>query len=308
MRCLKFIATTLIITLWCLQLWACDQGVPKLSELELAGADFNWLPITRLRELAPELRQSYMMAKPYPHAVIDNLFDPDLLHRLVERFPSPNQAKWQQFNDEKQVKLASNKDDAFDPLCRVFLYHLNSAPFLDFLSELTGIPGLIADSHFDGGGMHQIESGGKLAIHADFNRHPTTDLDRRLNVLLYLNENWREEYGGHFELWDRSMRHCVKKVAPEFNRLVVFSTTDFSFHGHPDPLNCPAGTTRKSLALYYYTNGRPAAELSGKHSTLFKARPNEGFQRNEDKAWALARDLLPPALVRTLAKAKRRLS
>lgn len=278
---------------------------PHQAEAELA--EINWMPVDKLREIAPTLRESYQTAEPYPHAVIDGLFDPELLHQLVARFPDPKQIAWQKFDDEKQLKLASSRDETFDPLCRLFLYHLNSAPFLDFLSEVTSIPALIGDSYFIGGGMHQIERGGKLGIHADFNHHPMTGLDRRLNVLLYLNENWREEYGGDFELWDRTMRHCVKKVAPLFNRLVVFSTTDYSFHGHPDPLNCPVGVTRKSLALYYYTNGRPATEISGKHSTMFRARPAEEFHADADKPWAIARDLLPPALVRTLAKAKQRL-
>ena len=154
--------------------------------------------------------------------------------------------------------------------------------------------------------MHQIVRGGKLAVHADFNKHPVTKLDRRLNVLIYLNEDWQEEYGGHFELWDRSVKQCMKKVAPIFNRLMVFTTTDISFHGHPDPLNCPADRTRKSLALYYYTNGRPDIELSGRHSTLWKSRPGEDLRRDGTKRFALAMDLLPPALVRTLAKARRR--
>jgi hypothetical protein len=125
---------------------------------------------------------------------------------------------------------------------------------------------------------------------------------------LYLNEGWNEEWGGHFELWDRSMHHCVRKVAPLFNRLVVFSTTDFSFHGHPDPLDCPSNVTRKSLALYYYSNGRPNHEVSGKHSTLFKARPGEKF--GADKGWikAVARDILPPFMIRAIAKASHRSS
>ena len=280
----------------------------QLSVAEPLEVALNWLPLDKLRELGPVLRASYRAAEPYPHAVIDGLFDPDLLHRLIERFPNPSQAKWQKFDDAKQIKLASNKDETFDPLCRIFLYHLNSAPFLEFLTQVTGIEGLIADSYFDGGGMHQIQRGGKLAIHADFNKHPVTNLDRRLNVLVYLNENWRDEYGGHFEMWDRSMQRCAKKLAPEFNRLVVFSTTDFSYHGHPDPLNCPPDRTRKSLALYYYSNGRPDAEVSGKHSTMFKARPGERFRADADRAKAIARDLLPPVVVRAFAKAKQRTS
>ncbi|NEN95926.1 MAG: 2OG-Fe(II) oxygenase, partial [Moorea sp. SIO3I7] len=134
--------------------------------------------------------------------------------------------------------------------------------------------------HFVGGGLHQIEKGGYLKIHADFNRHTKLRLDRRLNLLIYLNKDWQEDYGGHFEMWDTEMTQSQKKILPVFNRCVIFSTTDFSYHGHPEPLTCPEGRTRKSLALYYYSNGRPAEELSksGDHSTLFKARPGEKLQ------------------------------
>ena len=93
--------------------------------------------------------------------------------------------------------------------------------------------------------------------------------------MLYLNENWREEYGGHLELWDREMTRCVRRILPVFNRCVIFSTTDYSFHGHPDPLACPRGMTRKSLALYYYSNGRPVEETSAAHGTLMQSRPGE---------------------------------
>ena len=104
---------------------------------------------------------------------------------------------------------------------------------------------MIPDPSFDGGGLHQILPGGFLKVHADFNKHDKTKLDRRLNVLIYLNKNWKEEYGGHFELWDRTMHHSEIRILPIFNRMAIFSTTDSSFHGHPDALKCPEGMTRK---------------------------------------------------------------
>jgi hypothetical protein len=139
-----------------------------------------------------------------------------------------------------------------------------------------------------------------LKVHADFNRHTRLQLDRRLNLLCYLNRDWREEYGGHLELWDREMKACVKRILPVFNRCVVFSTTDFSYHGHPDPLNCPKGWSRKSLALYYYTNGRPLDERSGQHSTLFQLRPGETVEHRRYGRKDLVRDCVPPILWRGL--------
>src|SRR5262249_34806488 len=138
--------------------------------------------------------------------------------------------------------------------------------------------------------------------------HPRYGLDRRLNAILYLNSNWQEEYGGHLELWDRDMTRCVSRIAPLFNRLVVFTTTDFSYHGHPNVLECPEGMTRKSLALFYYTNGRPADEVSDLHWTLFQARPGEEFEDFEqrDRLKNLAKDVLPPVVTRLIRKLKAR--
>ena len=156
---------------------------------------------------------------------------------------------------------------------RNFLYALNSDTFLTVLSAITGITNLISDMNFEGGGLHNTTRGGHLEIHADFNKHSLNGLDRRINVLLYLNKQWREEYGGHLELWDRDMTRCHSRLLPVFNRCVIFGTTDYTYHGHPHPLTCPEGTSRKSIALYYFSKGRPAHEVSGTHTTLFQTRP-----------------------------------
>jgi len=266
-----------------------------------------FLPIQRLRDVAASAAEQFRTAQPFPHVVLDGLFDSDLLAGIVDEFPHPSDIKWKQVRNKGEVKLESSRDDYFGPLTKGLLYHLNSATFLEFLSEVTGIQNLIADSYFDGGGMHQIERGGKLAIHADFNRSHRNQLDRRLNALLYLNQNWKEEYGGHLELWDRDMARCVARIAPLFNRLMIFATTESAYHGHPDALTCPKGMTRKSLALYYYTNGRPAEEISAGHSTLWQARPGEVL--TEPRSWLkdLAKDLLPPVVARQIGRAVRQL-
>jgi len=143
------------------------------------------------------------------------------------------------------------------------------------LSELTGIEGLIADEGMEGGGLHQSLRGGYLNVHADFTVHPLHPTwRRRVNLLLYLNERWPPEYGGALELWSKDMRRCVSKIEPLGNRAVIFNTESDSFHGHPDPLQCPAGESRKSLALYYFTvESRPMVR-----STEYRARPGEGWR------------------------------
>ena len=252
---------------------------------------------------ADETRVSYLAARPFPHFFIDNFFDPALVDQVLSEFPQPGQIKWQSFDNEQEIKLASAAESSFGPMTRLLLYHLNSITFLEFLSKATGIENLIPDPCFEGGGLHQIRPGGKLGVHADFNKHRRFGLDRRINALLYLNKDWKEEYGGHLELWNRDVTHCEAKILPVFNRLAVFGTTDFTFHGHPNPLQCPEGMTRKSLALYYYTNGRPSEEITGAHSTVFKARPEDEQRITfRQRLGKLARDCVPPILSRQLDK------
>jgi Rps23 Pro-64 3,4-dihydroxylase Tpa1-like proline 4-hydroxylase len=169
---------------------------------------------------------------------------------------------------------------------RQLLLELNSYPFICFLEKLTGINGLVADPEMQGGGVHQTMNGGFLKIHADFNWHAKLQLDRRINVLFYLNKNWQDSYGGHLELWDRNMTNCQRKVSPIFNRLAIFNTTDYSFHGHPDPLSCPPELARTSVAMYYYTNGRPITDrrYGKRKTTLYEERPGENFHSKSVKA------------------------
>lgn len=260
-----------------------------------------FLPLSRMAEIEEPTRLAYASGKPFPHFVIDNFFDPELIDQVLVEFPRPGQINWQIFNNEQEVKLASSAEASFGPTIRLLLYHLNSITFLDFLSKVTGIENLIPDPGFEGGGLHQIPRGGKLGVHADFNKHSRFGLDRRLNALLYLNKDWREDYGGHLELWNRDVTRCEAKILPLCNRLAVFGTTDFTFHGHPNPLRCPEGMTRKSLALYYFTNGRPPEEVSGDHSTLFKARNKDDFRPTiKQRMRRIARDILPPIISRNI--------
>ncbi|MCT7949703.1 2OG-Fe(II) oxygenase [Ancylothrix sp. C2] len=255
-----------------------------------------------LQNLALQHREEYAAAQPFPHIVIDNFLPEWVLEGILEEFPKPKSIDWQKFENSAEKKLASKGEMQMGDKTRLLLYQLNSSTFINFLEKLTGIDGLVPDPHFVGGGLHQIERGGFLKMHVDFNKHGQLKLDRRLNLLIYLNKNWQEEYGGYLELWDSEMTRCEKKILPIFNRCVVFSTTDFSYHGHPEPLTCPEGQTRKSLALYYYSNGRPAHEIAEEgHSTVFKARPTDNFKEEEtstgEKMKTFVKKLVPPIFI-----------
>jgi Rps23 Pro-64 3,4-dihydroxylase Tpa1-like proline 4-hydroxylase len=276
-----------------------EKGMRSFSDLTID----SFLPRARMKEISASGHETYTNARPYPHIVLDDFFDPEIVDGILEEFPKPDAIRWQRFDNENEIKLASAADASFGPLTRLFLYHLNSITFLEFLSQVTGVDNLIPDPQFEGGGLHQIVRGGKLGVHADFNKHRAYGLDRRLNLLLYLNKNWREEYGGHLQLWDRDMTRCEARVTPLFNRVMIFSTTDFTYHGHPDPLQCPEGVTRKSLALYYFTNGRPSEEVTGEHTTIFRARSPEDLRRtNTQRLRKFAYDLVPPIIMRRFSR------
>lgn len=260
-----------------------------------------------LKAFADSRNAEYKNGDPFPNIYFDDFFVPERLKEVLEEFPDLTRKADIKFDDPNQIKLASKGEYRFGERTKAFMHYLNSQPFLDFLTALTGIENLIPDPTFDGGGCHQIQPGGMLKLHADFNKHPKTKLDRRLNVLIYLNEDWKEEFGGHFELWDREMKGCRKKILPLFNRMAMFSTTSESYHGHPNPLTCPPDRTRKSLALYYYTNGRPEEEViagSEDHSTLFKYRKEDSNSHLKNSVKETIRLITPPILLKGFSKLK----
>lgn len=225
--------------------------------------------------LAQELYNSYYTAEPFPHIAIDGFFDHDKLTLVHDDFPSPKNGDWWKYDNILEKKLARNDIHNLPHSLWTLIQELQSGYFVSFLEALTGIRGLITDHSLNGAGLHQIIQGGKLDIHADYNRHPITKLDRRVNVLVYLNKDWQPEWGGALELWNRDMSRCIKSILPAFNRMVIFNVTDWAYHGHPDPLTCPEHESRKSIAMYYYSNGRPSHEMSAPHSTRFMKRPQD---------------------------------
>ncbi len=237
-----------------------------------------FFPYDRWQVRLPDLARTYRANLPYPHIRLTEFLDGEVLRRVVAEFPRPGDVSWIQYKHYNENKLGKNDRANFPPTIGKLIDELNSPEFVAWISELTGIPGLMPDPSLEGGGMHQTETGGFLNMHADFthhHHHPTWR--RRCNLILYLNDDWREEWGGALELWDRDMKRCVVKYPPFVNHAVIFSTTEESFHGYPDAITCPAGVTRKSLALYYYTlDGDSHAKPK---ATNYRARPGDGLRR-----------------------------
>jgi hypothetical protein len=243
--------------------------------------------------------------------MLESLLPEALLDDVLEEFPTPDAVQWWKFDSPNERKLASIDDSIMGPVTRHLLAEFNSSAFMEFLENLTGITGLVPDPHFYGGGLHQSVRGGYLNVHADFNSHPLTGLERRLNLLLYLNRDWKEEYGGALELWDSEMKKAEDAIYPLFNRCLIFTTSDISFHGHPHPLESPEGVTRRSLALYYYTKDPPRDSKGLAHNTLFKPLSEGTVSAKEQRtiAWkSAAQRVLPPIAYDAARAAKRRLA
>ena len=228
-----------------------------------------------LEEHSEVFRNNY----PFPYISLDNFFKEEVIEEVYKEFPNEDSDlfTWKS-NDINSKKLMCQNAELIAenlPAIDKFIKYLNSQEFLKEVSKLTGIDNLLGDNKLAGGGLHQITNGGFLNVHADFNiSDELPDLNRRLNIIIYLSKDWKEEYNGQLELWDTELTEAKKSVYPKFNRVVIFNTQPdgdtIAYHGHPIPLNTPLGVNRKSIALYYYTKETPKNILAGKHKTIYK--------------------------------------
>ncbi len=255
-----------------------------------------------MRSKGKELSEQYNAAAPFPHIVIDDFLPPEILEACLAEFPKDAE-DGESFDTDRERYKTQYSPDQLGDRARTLFYSFNSLPFIKLLENITGVKGLIPDPYFFGAGFHEIRNGGHLSIHADFNHHKPMDVERRLNVLIYLNKDWKEEYGGQLELWDRQMKGLVTSTTPDFNRCVIFNTDSNSYHGNPQVVNNPHGISRKSIALYYYTSTWGADKRE--HTTQFRARAGTGdkFDWSTTVRETLF-DLTPPLVLRTLRKMK----
>ena len=239
------------------------------------------LEVNNFRYVSPinflNLKDAYTLNEPFPHIVIENFLDPGLALRGSKEFPPKSDPNWIQYSHYNEDKCAITELAKMPEFFNELILELNSQSFVKTLEDLTGIRQLKMDPSLHGGGLHMTKKGGFLNIHADFTAHPINRRwKRRVNLLLYFNDNWNDSYAGHLELWSRDMKSCVHRLSPTLNRCVIFNTDDDSYHGVPAPLNCPTETTRNSLALYYYTESASKAKLK---PTNYRARPGESDRR-----------------------------
>lgn len=221
-----------------------------------------------------ELHAKYVNNDPFPHIVIDNFLQASVAKSVLTELENQDISNWEHDPHSEQINKWSMPNLSRLPtFTSKTLQWFNTAECIQFFEKLTGITGLIADPQYLGGGVHVTVRGGKLGVHSDFNIHPQYKIHRRLNALLFLNEDWNPTWNGQLQLWSSDMKRCVHSIEPVFNRLVIFNVNDKSFHGVPETLCCPEGKRRISLALYYYTLDRPENEKSDFHWALWQ-KPN----------------------------------
>jgi hypothetical protein len=230
----------------------CETG--ELSDPSLWSAQVARLvPSDALREAASTLAGTYRAAKPFPHIVLDGLWDDAVLDRVEGEFPSPGRRNWHKWATENELKETSRGIRGLEPFSALVIELMNSSAFIDGVKAITGIVDLLPDPTFHGAGLHESGPGGWLDVHADYLKHPELPLARRVNVLVYLNRDWRPEWKGDLELWDPDTHTCAASIPPLFNRTVIFDTTEKALHGFPSPLVCPVGRYRRLISVYYWS-------------------------------------------------------
>lgn len=215
---------------------------------------------------------------PYPHIIWDNFLDTKTLNTVRSEFPNQDSDFWTwKSNDENSIKYMCQDRIVIEKLTGInkLIKYLNSSFFCRILSSMFEIPNLVSDGDLAGGGLHLIGNGGFLKVHADFNQSDKKpDYHRRLNLILYLSDEWKDSYNGNLELWNTDLTKAEVKIEPISNRMICFNTQPdgdvIAYHGHPKPLNVPENIYRKSIALYYYSKEKPNNILSDKHKTLYK--------------------------------------
>ncbi len=259
----------------------------------------------RLNDSISNLAARYRSARPFPHIFLDDVFDAPMLDRLVDEMPPLTADKFFYCEDDHLRQYGQRSAVDLGETGYQMVAFLHSAAFLYFLSEITGIWELLPDPYLQGGGYHVLPRKGAFDVHADRNMAYETGLLRRLSLIVYLNKEWRHEYGGQLELWnsDGSRREVV--IEPLFNRTVIFEIKEQNFHGVPQRVTCPQGRSRNSFVVYYHTAMR--GEDIVPHSSIYAPsfyHADAGGSRS--RMIRMAKALCPPIVARAARRALRR--
>ena len=232
-------------------------------------------PIYTSEEKIKSLRSQFETAEPYQHLVMDDFLKLDISDSLLDHFPTREEfdIHWDGMNEQKSE---GSGFENWHPDFMKVKEMVMSKEFCDWVGKITGVENSIVTDDKLGCGLHLGQDGSFLDVHVDFNMHHNINKFRRLNLLIYLNKDWKPEYGGHLEMWDKDMKNCVQKVSPDFNRAVIFETSSFSWHGY-GKVSLPPEMRRRSFYSYFYTDEQ--GNQKSYRDTTFKTRPEDGVTK-----------------------------
>ena len=277
--------------------------LPETDAIRIRGVT---LPLAELvdrklfeAESVAALRERLLGGAPFPHLVLEGIFNPLLLELVREEFDTVGSEVWTALANRYENTRRSALGARLGPAAQLYFDVVNSGWFTAWLSSISNVPYLLSDPKLFGGGLHESRTGAHFAVHCDFRYHRFVGLKNEMVFITYLNKGWQPEWGGALELWDAQGKQCQAQVQPEFGRTVLMRTVPGSYHGHPSPLEAPQDRPRRSITAYYYTSPHIGqAREDEVASTFLKAT-------RVDKVKTAARMLAPPLLWSAARKFKR---
>jgi dTDP-glucose 4,6-dehydratase len=243
-----------------------------------------------------KLQNDFSNAKPFEHIIIPNFFSKEYAELLYKTFPEDiDNGKWYKYLNPIEVKYAFDDIQQLQPDVKNAFHLLSTKEITEKIASLTNIPNLEYDPYLHGAGLHLHPRNGRLHVHLDYEKHPHLNKERRLNIILYLNKDWKKEWNGQTELWDKTMEKCVVKSEVVFNTAILFKTNEISWHGLPEKIQCPEGTFRKTLAYYYISpmESEASSEKIGNDGTGYRSkatfikRPEDPFCEKIDNLYKI---------------------
>jgi hypothetical protein len=274
-------------------------GLPEVADASVNTISIRGvrLPIAEIVDrsyFAPEriaqLQQQLNSGVPFPHLVLQNVFNPVLLDLVAEEFDQLPEGYLADVKSRYESTRRSVLGAALGPAAQVYFDTINSGWFTEWLSAVTAIPYLLPDPKLFGGGLHESKNGATFAVHRDFNRHRHLGLKNEMVFITYLNKNWDPEWGSALELWDKKNDRCVTMVQPEFGHSILLPHGPVSYHGHTKPLQAPEGRSRRSVAAYFYTSPLAGKQHGDESASRFMKTTRK------DQIQTIARWITPPAV------------
>jgi len=232
---------------------------------------------------AGKLRQEFLTNRPFRHVVIEPFLDPELCAQLIAEFPPFDQKHAVNEHGQAGRHAVHSELARLGKAYAQFDRLMSDRDFLALVGRITDIPDVLYDPEYVGGGTHENLDGEELDTHVDFNYHPRTHFHRRLNLIVFLNPEWEQSWGGCLELMRDPFESCSdsrREFVPIANRAMIFETTEASWHGF-ERIRIPEGkeTSRKSIAVYFYSKERPAESTAASHATFYYSRPLPEYLR-----------------------------